>query len=761
MNRVSRSLKISALLLAIVAGFYWRVTLTGQYDWMWSPDQATQVLPWFQAQARQWHQHGFPMWDQYLWGGQPLFGQAQPGAAYPLNWLLFWLPLDKAGHIRPLFLDWYFIAIHFMAALFCYRLCRDLGRSQNASLMAAMIFTFAGYIGSTDWPQMLNGAVWIPLIFLYLLRAGAGKRIVVNGALAGAFFGVAWLSGHHQVPMFTSLAFAGAWLYFIFREGRPDWLMARAAAVSLVFVALCGAFQILPALEYGHLARRWVGAADSVGWKDAVPYYVHEKYGLAPASFFGIVFPGAHEGIDPFIGIVALALAALAVAACWKDWRVRLLFAVGVGAMVYALGQLSVFQGVLYAIVPSLDKARSPASATVLFGFAGAVLAAFGFDRWLSETASAPASVWTGRIMLATLGFGSLTLAGCLLVLPANKMELPGDGTVLTVAFTAVAFAALLYAVGSGNLSRKSGGILAALLLVFDLYQGATSLRSFAARGDSNRDRFMQSMTGNADIAAYLRNQPGIQRTEVADETFLPNWGAYHDVPMFGGYLASVTTNMLSFEFHRDQAKKLWGVAYEISAKPTAYAGREVFSGASGMKVYKQPAAFPRAWAVHKLIRVTSDYQANWYIMERLDDLHSEAVMFDPVPALPPCTSAPASSGAASVSGPDAGSGSGQRPPADSVELKEDHGSRVSLSVRLSCPAMIVVSDTYFPGWRAYVDGAPAQIYSVNGAMRGILAPAGVHSVTMRYRPMVVYEGAALTFLGILGAALLARSKRL
>jgi hypothetical protein len=742
MNRVSRSLKISALLLAIVVGFYWRIALTGQYDWMWSPDQATQVLPWFQVQARQWHEHGFPMWDQYLWGGQPLFGQAQPGAAYPLNWLLFWLPLDKAGHIRPLFLDWYYVAIHFMAAAFCYRLCRDLGRSQNASLLAAMIFSFAGYVGSTQWPQMLNGAVWIPLVFLYLLRAGAGKRTVVNGALAGALFGVAWLSGHHQVPMFTSLAFAGAWLYFIFREGRLDWPMARAAAVSLVFVALCGALQILPALEYGHLARRWVGAADSVGWSDAVPYYVHEKYGLAPVSFLGIVFPSAHEGVDAFIGIVALAFAALAVAACWKDWRVRLLFAVGVGAMVYALGQLSVFQGVLYAIVPSLDKARSPASATVLFGFAGAVLAAFGFDRWLSETASVSASVslsaWTRRIMFATLGFGLLTLAGCVLVLLVNKMELPGDGTALTVALTAVAFAALLYAAASGNLSRKSAGVLAALLLVFDLYQGSTDVRAFAARGDSNRDRFMQSMTANADIAAYLRNQRGFQRTEVPDEAFQTNWGAYHDVPMFGGYLASVTANMLSFEFHRDQAKKLWGVAYQISAKPSAYAGQEVFSGASGLKVYKQPAAFPRAWAVHKLVRVASSDQANWYMMERLDDLHSEAVMFDPMPALPACTA-----------------------PADSVDLKEDHGSRVSLSVRLSCPAMIVVSDTYFPGWRAYVDGARAPIYSVNAAMRGIVAPAGVHSVTMRYRPMAVYEGAAFTFLGILGAALLSRSKRL
>jgi len=737
MNRVPRSVKVSALLLVIIAGFYWRITLTRQYDWMWSPDLATQVLPWYQAEARQWHQHGFPMWDQYLWGGQPLFGQAQPGAAYPLNWLLFWIPFNKFGHIPVDALDWYFIAIHFMAAVFCYRLCRDLGRSQNASLIAAMVFTFAGYLGSADRPQMINGAVWIPLIFLYLLRAGARKRIVVNGALAGAFLGISWLSGHHQVPMFTSLAFAGTWLYFVFREGRLDSLMARAAAISLVFMALCGAFQMWPAYEYGHLAKRWVGAPDSVGWNDAVPYSVHEQYSLAPVSLFGIVFPTAHEGADTFVGIVAVALAALAVAACWKDWRVRWLLALAVGAMVYALGQFSVFQGLLYAIVPSLDKARTPEVATVLFGFSGAVLAAFGFDRWLAETASP----WTRPVMMSTLAFGLLTVTASLLILLANKMQFPDDGTVLIVAFTALGLGALAYAVASGNLTQRSGGVLVMLLLAFDLYQGCFNLRVVAARADLNRDRFMHSITDNADIGDYLRAQPGIQRTEVTGDAFPANWGEWHDIPMYGGYLASVTANMLTFEFHRDPAKKLWGVAYQIAAKPTAYADQEVFSGASGMKVYKQPAAFPHAWAVHKLVRVTNNDQLNWYIMERLDDMHSQAVMFDPVPALPPCAA------------PDAA--------ADSVRLLEDHGSRVSLSVRLSCPAMIVVSDTYYPGWRAYIDGAPAPIYSVNGAMRGIIAPAGARSVTMRYRPLSVYGGAALTFLGILGAALLARSRRL
>jgi hypothetical protein len=156
------------------------------------------------------------------------------------------------------------------------------------------------------------------------------------------------------------------------------------------------------------------------------------------------------------------------------------------------------------------------------------------------------------------------------------------------------------------------------------------------------------------------------------------------------------------------------------------------------MNVYWQPEAFSRAWAVHKLTRIQSHFQLAWYVANRLDLLHGEALTYDTPPALPPCAN-----------------------PNDIVQLKEDQGSRVGVRVKVSCPSMIVVSDTYFPGWIAYVDGARAPIYQVNGAMRGVIVPAGAHSLTMRYRPASVYEGAALSLIGILGAIVLSRSKRL
>jgi len=75
-----------------VTAFFWKV-LTKQFTWMDHPDMAYQILPWYQFQADLWHRGEFPIWDPRLWGGQPLIAQIVPSGAYPLNWILFLLPL--------------------------------------------------------------------------------------------------------------------------------------------------------------------------------------------------------------------------------------------------------------------------------------------------------------------------------------------------------------------------------------------------------------------------------------------------------------------------------------------------------------------------------------------------------------------------------------------------------------------------------------------------------------------------------------------
>ncbi len=593
---------VGLLLFAVVAGFYWKITLTRQYDWVWGPDLTQQVLPWFGEQARAFHQGIFPLWDPYMWGGQPLLAQAQPGAAYPLNWLLFALPLRRDGLIQWWALQWYFVLIRFMAVGFCYLLCRDLGRSRTASVLAGTVFGLGGYIGNTGWPQMVNGAVWLPLVFLFLLRAGRGWNLTGNAALSGMFLGLAWLSGHHQAPTFLTLPAAGAWLYFIFRAGRVDWRFVRAAALAMVITGLTGALQILPAYEYGHYAKRWVGAPEALTWNQPVPYAVHANYDLKPFSILGVVFPDLKTDSDPFVGVAALALALLALGMCWRDARVRLLGAVALGGLLYSLGHHSLFQGFLYAALPDLDKARVVSAAVVVFEFGIAVLAAFGLDR----LGSPEPSPWPRRVIWAALVFGFFTLALFEAIFFANKWSFTGADTVMLVPFFALALAALLYASSRGALTARQSGVLLLLLALLELGNNVGSV--FTARADEKGGmRWLIQMRGNPDIADFLNREPGPLRANVPDDAFAENWGALHGVEMWGGSLASLTTNLTRFDFWKYPSRMLWGVGYTIAAKPPPEGGKAVFYGVSGMNVYQHAGVFPRAWPVHELLQAPNE----------------------------------------------------------------------------------------------------------------------------------------------------------
>ncbi len=718
------------LILAIVTGFYWKLTLTKQFLWIGSGDLAQQVLPWFEEQTRQVQHHQIPLWDPHFWLGAPLLGQAQPGTAYPLNWLLFLVP-ESHGHIRIDTLQWYFIAIHYIAALFCFLLCRDLGCSRAASLIAGLTFSLAGYVGTTDWPQMVNGAVWFPLVLLFLLRSVRGVRPLSSAAVAGTCLGMAWLAGHHQIPIFTTLTAAGVWLYYICRQGKINWSLLRLAAVMGIFMALVGALQILPAVEYGHLAQRWVSGPRPIHWDEPVPYSVHQNFSLTNMALFAILFPGLSRHADPFMGVVASGLILLGVALCWKQHVVKLFAAISIGGLVYALGQSSVYQGFLYSIVPTLDKARVPSMAVVLFSLGGAVLAAFGFDHFIQHGNSA----WARRIVTGLLAFGLLTFSLLMGALFMKKLGWDADDRVALTAFVTVLLAALLYAWRAGNLTGRQAAVLLVMLLLLEL--GNNSGYAFVDRSDAARMVDLEKVWSNRDVSDFLHQQPGPFRVETTTEAISPNWSEYHDLDAVLSNGASASNNVVdNTEWHTVGARLLFGVRYTLGDKPPFPDSIERFTGASGIKVYENPGAFPRAWAVHEMIPIRTAVDGARIIGSQQANLHSKAFSLEEIPALTNCGTP------------------------DEVSVLNYRPAHVTIRANMACQGLVILSDAFFPGWSAKVDSNPARIFEVDGALRGVLVPQGTHQVAFHYRPKSVYLGAALTLLGLVGAVALSVGAR-
>lgn len=681
-----RSFAGPVMLLLLTLGFFWKLTLTRQYTCLNSPDMANQVLPWLDFQAREFHKGRIPLWDPHLWAGQSLIGQQQPGTAYPPNWLLFLLPL-KDGHIRIEFFHWYWVLIHFFAALFCYWLCRDLKRSRTASVLAGAAFGMAGFIGFTDWPQHLNSAIWAPLVLLFFLRAARGERPAANAAISGAFLGVSFLGGHFQIPIFLALTMAVMWLLFLRR--------AVPAVLFWVFCFLASAAQTLPALEYGRHAVRWAGAADALRWNEAVPYSVHAAYSFQPAALLGIVIPGIQTPSNPHAGVALLALALLAATALRQARRETAVFGgIAIAGLALALGSSSYLHGWAYALLPMVEKARNPSMAIAIFHFGMCVLAAFGFDH----VGGARASQTARRALIAFSGFIALLLtAAAILNLKPSPDTRPGIAML-----GGFAVAGVLWLWERGHIARRAAG--AALLAVMLFEWSAVSTFFLQSRDGDYLARFRDQ----ADIAEFLKSRPGLPRADFDEDDVPYNFGDWHGIDQFGGYVASMPERTLRVQGD-SKIRLLLGVEYRISRKPPpAGFGEEVFTSSSGLKIYRNPDALPRVRVLHQL---------------------GDMALSGPRPDLEDC-------------GGDIIHSFGRTP------------NTFTVDVEMKCRGLLVVAEPAAPGWEARVNGRPAEMREAYGFIRAFVLPAGRHHLSMRYRPAPVLWGAAFSTAG-LGVALL------
>ena len=698
------------LLFLLCAGFYWRLTLTNQYTFLDSPDLANLDLPRLQFQASAWRHSQLPLWDPNHWAGQPFLGQVT-GAAYPANWLLGAFPF-REGKLSVTVIHWYFVLIHFQAALFCYFLCRDWKRSQAASILGGLVFSLGGFLGNTDWPQILNGAVWIPLIFLYLFRALRGQRALYSAAMSGALLGVTWLSGHHEVPIYAATAVAGVWIAALWRAPARTTNLRLGLAATLA-TALIAAMQILPALEYAPLVKRWVGAESPVGGNDSIPYFVHEHYSWSPAALPGIVTPRPPIHIDPFIGIVAFSLALLGVYHGWRRLpQVRLLLLLAAAGLLFAMADNNFFHGIFYAALPIFGKARVPARALVLFSFAIAPLAAYGLDALRRRS-----SPWLARTIWTLTAISGLLYAAAAIGQP--------QGPAMLTAFTAILAAVLFAASRAKAISPQIAACAVPLLIIIEI--GNVSGAQMASRIAIGRAGHLDRLFHHHDIAEFLRAQPQPIRVDVADADIPYNFGDWHGIETLGGFAASATSNLLELERQKPRVQDLLGINYYVGRTPPRPDLERLADGSSGLNVYRNPSALPRAWIVHTATHVAA-YQD---IRIRLDspDFHprTEALLLTAPPVLETCST-----------------------PEEAQVAPSANPNRVRIDVKLACRGMVILSDTYFPGWRATVDGQPAVILEPFGALRGIVVEKGDHHIEYLYRPTSAVAGISLTALGVL-----------
>jgi hypothetical protein len=148
------------------------------------------------------------------------------------------------------------------------------------------------------------------------------------------------------------------------------------------------------------------------------------------------------------------------------------------------------------------------------------------------------------------------------------------------------------------------------------------------------------------------------------------------------------------------------------------------------IRIDELPDTWPRAWLVHRYaVRPASEVLA---LLPQFN--YRKMALFEEDPGC-------------AVEAPSA--------PEAMPEFVRYEPSGIDIKLQAAAPALLVLSDLFYPGWEATVDGRPAEILRANYVMRAVAIPEGAHEVRFLYRPASFRAGVAASAAGCLAVALL------
>jgi hypothetical protein len=283
------------------------------------------------------------------------------------------------------------------------------------------------------------------------------------------------------------------------------------------------------------------------------------------------------------------------------------------------------------------------------------------------------------------------------------------------------------------------------LLLIVDLWR--VDKRPYEPQKGSPEKNVFES---RADLVSFITTNT--KGARIADLTRLPtpNWWAYHFVEHVHGYSSAklrIYQDMLDVAGPGPGREPMPGnsmvynpflwdmlnVKFIIADQPLYQNVAPVFQSADGRTlVYENRSMLPRAWFVDTL-RVESNSRA---ILDHMRDGDFNARTTAYVAA--PLSVQPGVDSTATVR----------------VEPRTSNQA-MKIATTSSTSRLLVASEVYYDEWHAYVDGAEAPMVKVNNLLRGVVVPAGSHTIEFRYQSPSFDQGRTISIASNLAAALI------
>lgn len=674
----------------------------------------------------------WPVWTNQLCSGYPLAGSP----ADPIGLALFaLLPAAPA-------LDALVIVLLLVAAHGTYSLARRFGSDDIGAVLAGLAFAGSGYIAcQLKHLSIVSTVVWLPVGLLLIDRAlapgSSGRRRSVAMALFGLVFAQQVLSAFPQSAYICALTY-GAFALFRAWSGRRDlgapWIpigILGGLGVAVGLGAAAGAIVLLPLSALGSISDR----AETLGyeWSTRLAYWPDNLWTFLVPYINGDISDNSYVG-PPFFwedyGYVGLATFLLAFYGGIRERKrsvVLFTAAMTVLAYLFVLGQATPVFRVAYLLIPGMDLFRFPTRFLIVVELGLALLAAFGLTRLRADL--------------------------------TRRWPAPSRGPALVASAICAATAVDLFI----HQPRQNPMVPAREWLapprVVDAIRGDTAQpRTFTPRHRDEHRRTFQVARGWADVTPYFRlrdalapnlgggfwNVPsGDCYVGISPRWYVDVWGDHNREVSLMTFLTmnDVQAGVLRVGPNMPAVLRAYGVTHMLSSYPLHGSALPELARTDHAYVYKIDGAARVRFV--PAARHVSDAEAAKRLLDPSFDPDREVLLAD----------AP---GAVASGVVDAGI-------QPRTAIVRETQREVVVEAAAARDGFLLLADTFYPGWRAEVDGRPVTLYRANLSVRAIQLPRGQHVVRFTYEPPGFALGSRITLatLAVLLAWALAATFRL
>ena len=697
------------LLIAVLTYlFLWRLWAAAPEDRAYLPEKSDLAEVFYPPRfyfAQNLEAGQFSLWNPHIYAGYPQFADPQAATFYPVA-LLIARFAGAAYSMNTIALD---IGLHFfLVGAFSFLFFRHLFRNNRAALLSALVFEFGGYL--TFYPPLqlseLEVVAWLPLTLL-LLTLALEKRSWLLVALAGVTMGQVFLAGRPQSYLTIGLITI-SWLIYTAVRQKYSWpqIIARIGVLGGFALGIAAA-QWLPTLQLTQLSTR----------SDLIYEFVAEG-GFPFNELTGFFVPQLLGTQNLYVGLLTLILAGLAI------YKRRGMFWVGIllVCLVGSVGDhLILFDG-LYLVERLGFPGYLRNVERLAFGitFSLAALSGYGFllvqkenKQLLRTVGTFVVSIFTITLLLAW--FWSFT-------------RLPTESLDPMLAVESISFAGMMMLIAMGALwllrdrPQLAAAALAllAVLDVMSLNQGRFFVdESFLPGNDVERAAAAPAAAGATVPEPFYR--------VTFDQTTSQDFGSLTGVDNPGGMPPLMLTDYERLRYLLDDYRRniVLNVGVVVTTGDYNDPAFELVAQQDDFNYYRFAHFKPRAYLAEEVVTVPDAESAAERLAQPDFDYWNAALVVG-----------------------ESGLGAGSPlAPTESAAVVSRTANSITIQATAEEPRLLVLSDTFYPGWQATIDDTPAEILPTNVALRGVVVPPGSHTIIMQFRPWTLYVGLTLSLL--------------